>query len=146
MFPDHDAGRLAKIVCYVGADNVGASLYVDRKDLDIVFLANRNELGFLTGDQPVVNLMGTGDRSETEELIFYYPLSPDVSCLIAPKEYGLRPVNLSGDTLGKLNDVIARASLQFLVAKSNAVLQRTLNDLALPRTPLHQILNAIANS
>ena len=134
-FPDNDIGRFANLICHIHAENVGSSLYGDRRDLDIAFLTNVNELGFLTGDQPIVNLMGTGDGTETRELIFYYPLSPDLSCLIAPKEYNLHSVNLASDTVAKLNDLIARRSQQFLVANSSAVLEHTLNSLAAPGTP-----------
>ena len=123
IFPDHGFDRLKDIVCYIAAVNVGYSLYADRKDLDLIFLENSNDFGFITGDQPVVNLMGTGDGRETKDLALYYPLSPHLSCIVAPKEYELR-TNLP--TVKELNDLIAWRSRGFLVADSNAVLQQVL--------------------
>lgn len=145
MFPDHTVGRLANVICHISADNVGASLYADRNVLDIAFFTNSSELRFLTGDQPVVNLMGTGDRRDTKGLILYYPLSPDLACLIAPKESNLRSGDPSIDIVRQLNDIVARGSPQFLVAESNAEIKDTLDRLALPRTPRHEILRAIAD-
>lgn len=145
MFPNHDVERLANVICHIGAENVGASLYVDRTVLDVVLLSSSSESTFLTGDQPVVNLMGTQDRRDTKELILYYPLSPDLACLVAPKESNLRSGSLSIDTVRQLNDVVARRSLQFLVAESDVEIEDALNGLALPPTPAHNILSAITD-
>ena len=118
-FPDHDFDRLRNIISYIGAENVGASLFVDRKEFDIVFEENKCDLGFITGDQPVVNLLGTGDGSETKELAFYYPLSPQLSCVLAPKTYRLRSGSISSDIVQELNALIAWESKQFLVANAD---------------------------
>ena len=71
--PNHDFARLNNIVCHIGAVNFGGSLFVDRNEFEIIFLDDRNESGFITGDQPIVNLMGSGDGKETTELALYYP-------------------------------------------------------------------------
>ena len=81
---DHDIARLTNLVCHICAINVGGSLFVDRNQFDIVFLDAGDDRGFITGDQPVVNLLGTGDGSETTELALYYPLSPSLSCFDLP--------------------------------------------------------------
>ena len=64
--PDHDFAHLKNIACYIIAVNLGASLFKYRNRVDFIFLDNRNALKFITGDQPVVNLMSTGDSNETE--------------------------------------------------------------------------------
>ena len=134
--PDHDFGRLRNIICYIGAVNVGGSLFVDRNEFDIVFEENRCDLGFITGDQPVVNLLGNGDGRETKELAFYYPLSPQLSCVLAPKTYGFRSGSISSDIVQELNTLIAWKSKQFLVANSDTDLQNfpSLTSLSRPST------------
>lgn len=99
-FPDHDFDKLRNIISYIGAENVGGSLFVDRSEFRIVFAENGRDLGFITGDQPVVNLLGAEDGSETKELAFYYPLSPQLACVLAPKTYRLRSGSISLTSFG----------------------------------------------
>ena len=130
----------------MGAENVGASLFVGRKEFDIVFEENGCDLGFITGDQPVVNLLGTGDGSETKELAFYYPLSPQLSCVLAPKTYRLRSGSISFDIVQELNALVAWESKQFLVANSDADLQN-LPSLTTPSRPsTGRILDVLVQS
>ena len=139
-----DFSHLKHIVCHIAAVNVGATLYRDRNDFNIVFLEARHDVGFITGDQPVVNICGTEDGSETSELAFYYPLSPILSCLIAPKKYGLCSTDVSNELIEELNDFIAWASNDFLVAKSKKLLQHIINKSLLTRRPTSHILDALA--
>ena len=142
-FPGHDFDRLRNIISYIGAENVGASLFVDRKEFEIVFVENRCDLGFITGDQPVVNILGTGDGRETEELAFCYPLSPQLSCVLAPKTYRFRSGSISRDIVQELNALIAWESKQFLVAKADT----DLPNLTSPSRPsTGRILDSLAKS
>ena len=143
IFPGHHFERLQNIVSYIGGVNIGGSLFADRKQFEVIFLENRSELGFITGDQPVVNLMGNKDGGETTELAFYYPLSPGLSCLLAPKAYKLQSVILPYSAVEELNDLIARDSKHFLVANSNESLQQTIGNLPLPSTHHNQILDSL---
>ena len=143
MFPSHDCARLANIVCHIAAENLGASLFVDRKEFDIIFLECRDDIRFITGDQPVVNLMGNGYGRETTELALYYPLSPDLSCLVAPKEYQLESAEVPGEIVRDLNDLIAWKSKRFLVANSNTDLQPILSEPPLHKPPIRRILDSL---
>lgn len=61
------------------AVNVGGSLYVNRTQQPIVFLHNRTQEPFITGDQPVVNLLhsySSATPTAPKGATFYYPLSP----------------------------------------------------------------------
>ena len=49
MFPSYDFARLAPIVCHIGAENFGCSLFVDRNEFDIIFLECRDDIRFITG-------------------------------------------------------------------------------------------------
>ena len=143
LSPDHEFSRLRNIVCHICAENVASSVFVDRNEFEIVFLEYRNGLGFITADQPVVNLMGTGDNSETTELAFYYPLSPKLACLVTPKTFKLRSVGITRRTVDSLNDLMALESRQFLVANSDQILQHILSKPSLVRPTASCILDAL---
>ena len=144
--PNHDFVHLNNIVCHIGAVNVGGSLFVDRKQFDIVFLDDGDDAGFITGDQPVVNLLGSGDGSETTALALYYPLSPSLSCLVVPKEYKLHSVDIPGEILKELNDLIAWESTSFWVASSNRILQHIVSNRSLTRPPAGRILDFLVKT
>ena len=143
IFPGLHFERLQNIVSYIGGVNIGGNLFVDRKQFEFIFIESHSELGFVTGDQPVVNLMGNKDGGETTELAFYYPLSPGLSCLLAPKEYKLKSVLISYSVVEELNDLIARNSKYFLVANSKESLRQTIGNLSTPSTHAIQILDSL---
>ena len=143
LYPNHDFARITNIMCHITAENVGCSLFRDRRDFDIVFLGNRDGIGFVTGDQPVVNLLGTEDGSDPKEIIFYYPLSPILSCILAPKECGLSTSDISSEITEQLNDLIAWHSRYFLVADSIGTLQRVLRRPSSTKLPAYHILDSL---
>ena len=142
--PNNDYAKFTNVLCHIYAVNLGSSLFMDRNELDIIFLENSEDLGFITGDQPVVNLMGTGDDSEPTELALYYPLSPDLSCLVSPKEYRLCSANISNTTVEELNHFMARKSKHSLVANSNRALQHIVSKSSPTRLPTYRILDSLA--
>ena len=139
-----DCAHLKHIVCHIGAVNVGGSLFVDRADFDVIFLESSDDASFVTGDQPIVNLLGTGDSRETSELAFYYPLSPSLSCVIAPKAFGLQSSDISSGTVEDLNDLMAWESSEFLIAHTDDVLQYILSKPPSPRPSGRYILESVA--
>jgi hypothetical protein len=62
--------------------NIARSLFLDRKRILPVILNNLTEVEFITGDQPIVNLLAVADRPATE-LSLYYPLSPTKALLLS---------------------------------------------------------------
>ena len=118
-----DFSRIGKILCYCAAENVGGSLYVDRRNTDVVFLENSTEVGFMTGDQPIVNLMATDDESPPDDLVLYYPISPNLAVLIAPKQFRFRSREVCRQIVQQLNEFIAWKSRHFLVGYSRRDLQ-----------------------
>ena len=141
--PGYDFARLKNIVSHIGALNVGCSLFVDRKEFDIVFLESGGELGFITGDQPVVNLMGTGDGRETKELALYYPLSPTLSCLVSPLAFDLRSRRIPDTAVEVLNKLVAWESRDFLVAGSKRDIEVIVNGLSRARPLGSRILDLL---
>ena len=109
-----------------GATNLGASLFFDRKKVEITFLENKTDLGFITGDQPIVNLLATRDGSPPEELAFYYPLAPDLAIILSPREFKLKPINC--EMFEELNDLIAWKSKHFVISNTVTMLQKYIAD------------------
>lgn len=142
----HDFARLANIVCHIGAVNVGGSLFVDRNEFDIAFLDDRYDVGFITGDQPVVNLLGTGDSRETTELALSFPVSPDISCLVVPRDYEVHSAVIPGNVVEELNDLVAWESKDFLVAKSNKRLQTIVSRSSSTRPSGRKILESVVKA
>lgn len=69
-----DMGHVWNVLSLFCADQLGGSLYAERKERKLVFLRNETKTSFIAGDQPVINLKANG--AETVSLSFYYPLSP----------------------------------------------------------------------
>ena len=141
--PNQDLAKRANLVCHIAAENVAASLFVDRNEFDLVFLNDADGVEFITGDQPIVNLMGTGGSQETTELVLYYPLKPDLSCLVVPKEYKLCSLQISGELVKALNDVIAWESRDFLAATSKEILEHVISRQSSTRPLGGAILDSI---
>ena len=137
----HDFAHLTNIVCHIVAENLGASLFVDRNKFDIIFLESRNGREFITGDQPIVNLLDTGEGSEPTDVVLYYPLSPVLSCLVSPKEYGLHGGEMLCVIVQELNYLIAWESKQFLVACSDTILHQIPQKPSLERPATRGILD-----
>ena len=101
--------HLKHLVCHCAAENLGASLFVDRSTFEIVFLRSGSNNEFITGDQPIVNLFGAhGEDSPPTELALYYPLKPRLSMILLPKAYGLKSVEISRAIVDELNNLIAK--------------------------------------
>ena len=143
---NYDFARLTNIVCHIGAVNVGGSLYVDRNEFEIIFLDDTDEAGFITGDQPLVNLMGARDGRETTELALYYPLGPDLSCIVVPKECTFRSAGIPRAVVEELNDLIAWESRNFLVAKSVGALERIVSKQSSTRPSTRGILDSLVKT
>ena len=146
IMPSREFSHLANIICHISAENVGASLFVDRNNFNIIFLDDRDGVGFVTGDQPIINLMATGAGRETTELTMYYPLTPNLSCLVAPRESKLCSVDIPGPFVGEFNDLVAWESRNFLIANSKGILQNTLRRTSLTRPAARQIIDSLAKT
>jgi len=124
--PDYDFSRLRNLFCHCFAHTFGGSLFVDREIFDIVFLENQNG-EFITGDQPVVNLVRQ-EGMEHDDIALYYPLGPRLAVLIAFKGFRCRPIVVPYETIEKLNESMAFKSNRFRVAVSEEALQPFVGD------------------
>ena len=124
FIPQDVAQRIRNVYCHCIASNLGASLYRDRSTFELIFVHASSPTEFITGDQPIVNILGTFDERETHELALYYPLSPTLGTILAPKSLNMAAnvLRSSNVTTAWLNDLIARVSKRYLVASSDETL------------------------
>ena len=125
LVPADTAERIHHVFCHCIATNVGASLYCDRDDFELLFLRSPAPQCLITGDQPVVNLLATHDGTEPSEVALYYPLTPSLAMILSPKSLNLRPAiaRVATPCFRELNDLIAWKSARFLVARSDSLLR-----------------------
>ena len=119
--PGFDFGRLRHVFCHCFADNMGASLYVERKRLNIVLLKDKNNR-LITGDQPTVNLAAK-ENMDHDDMATYYPLTPNLAVLVTFNELLQKSIEMSDEIVEQLNQTIAFRADQFLVGPSESVLQ-----------------------
>ena len=121
LSPEYDFSRLRHLFCFCFANNLGGSLYVDRNRISIMFLRNRSS-GFITGDQPIVNLV-CKDSLNHDDVVLYYPLSPRLAIVITLKQPRYASMEVSGEIVQHINQTIHYASNCFLIASSESNLR-----------------------
>lgn len=77
--PGHDPRRTAGVLHHIGATAVSVSLFKEKRAYQIVFLKNETAVPFITGDQPVLNML---DPKTTNDIELYYPLSPRLAMVL----------------------------------------------------------------
>jgi hypothetical protein len=108
------------------ATNLGASFYVRRRTLRLVFLEAPGEKEFLTGDQPIVNTRAVGlpGTEPPAELELYYPIGPGLALLLdfdQPTASSER-TTVGEDKLVEYNRMIVDASDEQVYARSREAL------------------------
>jgi hypothetical protein len=72
-----DIRRMANVLCHMTAVNLAWSIFRERDQFRLTLLENATAVGFITGDQPVINLHANESRSLLhDQFELYYPLSP----------------------------------------------------------------------
>lgn len=96
-----------------------------KRNAHLTILTNRTSIPFITSDQPLVNLKADYQNlsSTTKELIFYYPISPNVAITIND-ENSKDKIDLSEQQVDEYNRIIVNASYQNILANDIAVLKR----------------------
>jgi Protein of unknown function (DUF4238) len=114
-----DLTRVWNLMSYLYALNIGFSLYIERRRRKLVLIENRTDVPFITGDQPVTNLLGNGMTSP-EWLVLYYPISPTIALVLseADKEPPFTNDDLTPEKVAELNERIFNVSDSQLFASS----------------------------
>lgn len=111
------------MLSFMFAQNIGASLYVERRQRKLVLLCNFTDTPFITGDQPVVNLHAMG--RETTRLTLFYPLSPKRALWLGEVDEPcpFNDDNLTQEDIVQLNSKIASASYQQVFGNNREILE-----------------------
>ena len=78
----HNIARTWPIEAFIYATNLAASLVGEGRQRRIVFLRNTSPVPFITGDQPVINLLGVNE----EEVDLYNPLKPGLAIVFTANQ------------------------------------------------------------
>jgi len=121
-----DISRMWAVLRHIFTTNVSWTLYADRDSFHGCLLQNDTHIPFITGDQPVINTfaVGTNLDEQTEDLEFFYPLSPRLGFLLTRNQErkSFRPLSISSAEVMKLNYGIADQSGEQLYASEAEVL------------------------
>lgn len=139
-----DLSRLTNVMCYIWATTMAFNLSHIDHDFDIVFLENRGNHGFVTGDQPLINILANRYGGDTTGTTFYYPLSPNLSCLVVPKRFKLQSKHIPDIIVEELNGFIAWHSSHFVVGDSNTAVQLAIEKRPFPNQSARAMLDRIA--
>lgn len=85
----HDVSRTWPVEAFIYATNLASSFVRQQLEYRIVLLRNKSQVAFITGDQPVINLLSVDDK----EVDLYYPLQPDLAMI-----YTTDRTRYAGDT------------------------------------------------
>lgn len=124
-----DMRRAWSMLSLMFAQNIGASLYLERKRRKLVLLRNETDVPFITGDQPVINLQAMG--AKTTSLSIFYPLSPALALWLGEVDEACPypDEGLTGEHVRSLNHMVSEASYQQVFADGPAVLESLMENL-----------------
>jgi len=93
---------LARRIVRIPKEQSDAAEREYRKDKEakrrpLILLENETDVPFITGDQPVINLLSPGTGEPPKLLAFYYPVSPQLAVILDEASertgYAARPVS-----------------------------------------------------
>jgi Protein of unknown function (DUF4238) len=121
-----DLARVWNIVTPMFATAHGVVLFSERKRRTLTRIANETGVPFITGDQPVVNLLASPSRDrDVDAVSLYYPIGPDSALLLSDEDKPpLYPATgLSRGQASELNERLAQACHRQVFAASKASLE-----------------------
>lgn len=121
--------RIWPLVRQIKAVEIGAGLMLARKKRPLILLENETEVPFITGDQPVINLLGADYKTPPKYLALYYPLSPKLAVILdeATERTGYVSGPMSVDEVILLNSRIQAAAHKQIFGSTRAVLESLSN-------------------
>jgi hypothetical protein len=126
--PFQDVRRVWPLMTHIFAVNLGGHLFRTRADNQIIILENDTDIPFITGDQPIINVIPLqSDGSPAERIELYYPLSPTKAMLLVEDKIP-RPTSLNRDQVINYNALIVAHSYDQIYANS----EESLNSVFCP--------------
>jgi hypothetical protein len=102
---------------------------LEKNNAHLTVLVNETDVPFITSDQPIINLCTNYQqlKEETKELVFYYPISPNIAITINDRNMEDK-IKISLEKVDEYNSKIVDASYQFIFADSSEVIQRYISN------------------
>ena len=120
-FDDFDAAFNLMAVIYSSLFSYYTGIQLQNNEMNVFLVENNTSTSFITGDQPVVNLLANFSGATTE-LELFYPLSPSRALLIT-KDKDI-DVNCSLEKVREYNNMIEYQSLSLIFANDESILQQ----------------------
>ncbi len=139
------SGNITNFYCYFKACIVGHTFASESNSLEIVFLENKNS-GFVTGDQPIINLLANRFGGDVTDYAFYYPLSPHLACLLTHKSRNLSSKLIPPKIMNKLNGLMSCHSHQFLIGDSANAIQLAIKNQPTPNQTVRDIFESLTTN
>lgn len=137
------SANATNFLSYILACNLGLSFAAERELLEIVFLET-NTPRFVTGDQPVINLLANRFGGDTSDIIFYYPLSPYLACLLTHKSRNLTSKPIPEKIVNKLNGLISWHSHHFIVGDSDDAIRAAIKNQPTKNQTVMDVLESLS--
>ena len=92
----------------------------------ITLIVNKTSTAFITSDQPIINLKADYKnlKSEVSDLIFYYPISPNIAVLVNDHSGKTRIELKTDEDVEKYNNAIKNASNKMIFSNSSKILEK----------------------
>jgi hypothetical protein len=117
------------VLRHVFSMNVAGVYVGNRASTRLTLISATGAAEFLTSDQPVINLHGSGtsarDRKPPDKLQFFYPISPKRAVLLSLKHYDDPPASLDAndDRVRELNQAIVSRASEQVYARDEGLLR-----------------------
>ncbi|RKD94141.1 DUF4238 domain-containing protein [Marinifilum flexuosum] len=118
-----DIGKIYNFLAITSAAQVAQNISFDPKIRYCLLEITNNEISFITGDQPVINLVAddVDDEGGAKDLVFYYPISPKHAIKIEFNDLGEKYQHreLSVEEVDDLNKKMINEYHEFIFADSH---------------------------
>ena len=116
------------IIGFVLATTVARSISLDKK-LKFLFIENNTTTPFITGDQPIFNILGdkVDEQGEVQELELYYPLTPKCAVYLhfKPEQVDLCESKIADEEYVKfLNEKVFENADYYVFADNEEILKQ----------------------
>lgn len=115
-FKTCDFKKVSEVMSFLLADNIGNWIH---STATFNLLRNDTPINFITGDQPIYNLLAK-EHEEPTEFELYYPITPKMALLISKDVKGTI-INRSEEVI-RFNDYIRRIAHESIFADSQQLL------------------------
>lgn len=114
-FKSCDFNKIYDVMKFLIAFKIGSWIYTSSK---ISLLSNPTKIDFITGDQPIYNLLAKDDDSQTDFELFY-PISPKYALFISKEDLNLA---ITDENIMIYNEYIKKISYESIFANKKELL------------------------